>query len=72
MIGFTGAAVDRADNLRLDETRLAELAAHGGARMMKLDGLDPVVDEETVRMPRPEEVEATVKMPPRKVSAETA
>ena len=46
MIGFTGAAVDRADNLRLDEARLAALAAHEGARMMKLDGLDPVVDEE--------------------------
>ena len=46
MIGFTGARIDRADNLRLDEARLAELAAHEGARMMKLDGLDPVVDEE--------------------------
>ncbi|TFI56507.1 NAD(+) diphosphatase [Sphingomonas parva] len=44
MIGFTGARVDRADNLRLDEARLAELAAHEGARMMQLDGLDPVVD----------------------------
>jgi hypothetical protein len=31
---------------------------------------DPVAAAETVRMPRPEEVEATVKMPPRKASSE--
>lgn len=34
--------------------------------------LDPVADESTVRMPRPEEVERTVKMPPFKAPAETA
>ncbi|QAY76238.1 NAD(+) diphosphatase [Sphingosinicella sp. BN140058] len=44
--GFTGAAVDRADNLRLDEAQLAELAAHDAALLMQLDGLDPVLDEE--------------------------
>ena len=44
MIGFTGADVDRADHLRLDEDRLAALAAQDGARMMRLDGLDPVLD----------------------------
>jgi uncharacterized protein len=32
----------------------------------------PVIEEPTVRMPRPEEVEATVKMPPLQVPAETA
>ena len=46
MIGFTGADVDRADHLRLDEDRLAALAAQDGARMMRLDGLDPVLDED--------------------------
>ena len=46
MIGFTGANVDRADHLRLDEARLAELAAHQSAQIMRLDGLNPVLDEE--------------------------
>jgi NAD+ diphosphatase len=44
-IGFTGARVDRADNLRLDPSIIAELAAHADARLLRLDGLDPVVDE---------------------------
>ncbi len=33
---------------------------------------NPVADEDTVRMPKPEEVEATVKMPPRVVPVESA
>lgn len=45
-IGFTGAGIDRADNLRLDEARMALLAAHEGARLMRLDGLDPTLDDE--------------------------
>ncbi|MBV8685458.1 MAG: NAD(+) diphosphatase [Alphaproteobacteria bacterium] len=43
--GFTGAGIDRADRLRLDEARLAELAAAGEARLLRLAGLDPVLDE---------------------------
>jgi NAD+ diphosphatase len=43
--GFTGAEIDRADRLRLDEARLAELAASAGARLLRLTGLDPVLDE---------------------------
>jgi NAD+ diphosphatase len=43
-IGFTGAGLDRADNLRLDPARIAELAARDDARLVSLDGLDPVVD----------------------------
>ena len=43
MIGFTGADVDRADNLRLDEARLGALASSAEARIMRLDGLDPVL-----------------------------
>ena len=43
--GFTGAGIDRADHLRLDEARLAALAAHEGARLLQLAALDPVVDE---------------------------
>jgi len=43
--GFTGAGLDRADNLRLDEGRLAQLAASAGARLLRLAGLDPVLDE---------------------------
>lgn len=44
--GFTGAGLDRADRLRLDEHRLAELAASVEARLLRLAGLDPELDEE--------------------------
>ena len=43
-VGFTGAALDRADNLRLDPGKIAELAARDDARLFNLEGLDPVVD----------------------------
>ncbi|MFN3944286.1 MAG: NAD(+) diphosphatase [Allosphingosinicella sp.] len=42
--GFTGSGIDRADRFRLDEARLAELAARLDARLLRLDGLDPVLD----------------------------
>jgi NAD+ diphosphatase len=42
--GFTGAGLDRADHLRLDEARLAELAAASDARLLRLAGLDPLLD----------------------------
>ncbi|HKR25459.1 MAG TPA: NAD(+) diphosphatase [Allosphingosinicella sp.] len=45
MIGFTGAGLDRADHLRLDAGRLAELMANGEARLLRLDTLDPLLDE---------------------------
>jgi NAD+ diphosphatase len=44
--GFTGAGLDRADRLRLDEARLAELAASVEARLLRLAGLDPDLDEQ--------------------------
>jgi NAD+ diphosphatase len=44
--GFTGAGLDRADHLRLDEARLAELASSLDARLLRLSGLDPELDEE--------------------------
>jgi NAD+ diphosphatase len=44
--GFTGAGLDRADHLRLDEARLAELAASLEARLLRLSGLDPELDED--------------------------
>ncbi len=43
--GFTGAGLDRADHLRLDTARLAELMANGEARRLRLDVVDPVLDE---------------------------
>jgi NAD+ diphosphatase len=43
--GFTGAGLDRADHLRLDAERVAALAAHPQARLLRLDGLDPVLDQ---------------------------
>jgi NAD+ diphosphatase len=43
--GFTGAGLDRADHLRLDEAALAGLAAHEGAAVLRLEGHDPLIDE---------------------------
>jgi NAD+ diphosphatase len=43
--GFTGAGLDRADHLRLDPERIAGMMANGDARLLALDGLDPVLDE---------------------------
>jgi NAD+ diphosphatase len=43
--GFTGAGLDRADRLRLDAERLADLMANGDARLLQLDMVDPVLDE---------------------------
>jgi NAD+ diphosphatase len=43
--GFTGAGLDRADHLRLDEERLAAMLANGDARLLGLAELDPVLDE---------------------------
>jgi NAD+ diphosphatase len=44
--GFTGSRIDRADNLRLDRARIRELASSPGARLLRLSGLDPELDEE--------------------------
>jgi NAD+ diphosphatase len=43
--GFTGAALDRMDHLRLDLDQLAAALAHREARLLGLAGLDPVLDE---------------------------
>ena len=44
--GFTGAGIDRADHLRLDEAGLRALAEQTGARLLRLADLDPVLDDE--------------------------
>jgi NAD+ diphosphatase len=44
--GFTGAGLDRADHLRLDAEQLADLMANGDARLLRLDAVDPVLDED--------------------------
>ena len=46
MIGFTGCRIDRADNLRLQPERIAELAAGPEARLLALAGLEPELDGE--------------------------
>jgi NAD+ diphosphatase len=43
--GFTGGGLDRADRLRADAEALARLAASDEARLLRLAGLDPVLDE---------------------------
>ena len=45
-VGFTGSGLDRADHLRLDEAKLAELMMHGAARLLRLADLDPVLGED--------------------------
>ena len=44
-IAFTGAAIDRADNLRADPDAMAELMARPDARLLALDLLDARCDE---------------------------
>ncbi|MGZ8349170.1 MAG: NAD(+) diphosphatase [Allosphingosinicella sp.] len=43
--GFTGAGIDRADQLRLDVEALRGLIGREGARLLRLAELDPVLDE---------------------------
>ncbi|QPQ54811.1 NAD(+) diphosphatase [Allosphingosinicella flava] len=43
--GFTGAPLDRADRFRLDPGRIAALRLHSAARLLRLSGVDPVLDE---------------------------
>ncbi|MBA3678273.1 MAG: NAD(+) diphosphatase [Sphingosinicella sp.] len=43
--GFTGSFLDRADQLRLDAARIAELASSLQARLLTFSGLDPLLDE---------------------------
>jgi NAD+ diphosphatase len=45
MIGFTGSGLDRADLLRLQPERIADLAARPDARLLALQELDPILDE---------------------------
>jgi NAD+ diphosphatase len=44
--GFTGAGLDRADHLRLDAERMAQMMADGDARLLRLAELDPVLGED--------------------------
>ena len=44
--GFTGSSIDRADNLRLDAERIAAFLSHADARLLRLEALDPSLDEE--------------------------
>lgn len=41
--GFTGATLDRADHLRTDEAKLAAARSDPRARLLGLDGLEPLV-----------------------------
>ncbi|MDG2533353.1 NAD(+) diphosphatase [Sphingomonas sp. HITSZ_GF] len=46
MIGFTGNTLDRADRVRHEPALLEAALADPGARLLLLDGLDPILDEE--------------------------
>src|ERR1044072_7537780 len=43
-VGFVGGTLDRADRLRGDPALLARAFAHPAARLLLLDGLEPVVE----------------------------
>jgi NAD+ diphosphatase len=43
--GFTGALIDRADHLRLDEAGIAALRRRPDARLLRLSGLAPELDD---------------------------
>ena len=43
--GFTGGTFDRADHVRLQPERVRELAALGDARLLRLAGHDPVLED---------------------------
>ena len=44
--GFTGATVDRADHLRLDEARIRSLSASAEARLLALSELEPILGQD--------------------------
>ncbi len=44
--GFTGSSIDRADNLRLDQERISAFLGHAEARLLRLEALDPLLDED--------------------------
>lgn len=43
--GFTGSALDREDLIRTDPDRLAAMTSSLSARLLALDGIDPVLDD---------------------------
>ncbi len=45
-VGFTGAGVDRADHIRVDQERLAALTADLRSRLLRLAALDPHLDSD--------------------------
>lgn len=45
-LGFTGARLDRADHVRSDPAQLAQAMHSLSARLLTLDGIDPVADEQ--------------------------
>lgn len=44
--GFTGSPLDRADHIRIDGAALAAARADPAARLLRLDGIDPELDEQ--------------------------
>lgn len=57
-VGFAGGQLDRADQLRGDPARLAEALGHPAARLVPLDGLDPVADGgELATLPLPVDID---------------
>jgi NAD+ diphosphatase len=47
--GFTGAGIDRADHLRAAPDRLAAALSDPAARVLAMDGLDPLLDGDRLR-----------------------
>lgn len=47
-LAFTGHGIDRADHLRSDAQALAAMRASGAARLLRLDGLAPVIESDAL------------------------
>lgn len=57
-VAFAGGLLDRADQLRADPARLADALRHPAARLIPLDGLDPVADGgELATLPLPADID---------------
>lgn len=47
-IAFAADGLDRADHVRADQAQLATMQAHGDARLLAMEGLSPVLEDEAL------------------------
>jgi len=62
MIAFTGHGIDRADHIRSDSAKLAELRGGGAGLVLQLDGLSPVYGEDNTLQFAPLEADSDAEL----------